>query len=99
MTWSLNRYPRWAQPRLAALLPRQLQLAGRFSLSLVGDLDAGGTKPYRARKGGPRVPFRQRVITQLVCATAGGDNNIRTVTCESPRAYEITIFVPLQRVQ
>src|SRR6516164_2195151 len=25
-TWSLSRYPRWAQPRLAALLPRQLQL-------------------------------------------------------------------------
>ena len=25
---------------------------------MVGDLDAGGTKPYRARKGVPRVPFR-----------------------------------------
>ena len=44
---------------VAALLPRQHRLAGRFSLSLVGDPDARWTKPYRARKGVPRVPFRQ----------------------------------------
>jgi hypothetical protein len=40
---------------VAALLPRQLRLAGRFSLSLVGDPDAGGTKPYRARVRVSRV--------------------------------------------
>jgi len=33
---------------------------------MVGDLDAGGTKPYRARKGVPRVSFRQPAKKRIV---------------------------------
>jgi hypothetical protein len=41
---------------------------------MVGDLDAGGTKPYRARK---RVPFVQNIAARVQAPQENGGNVTR----------------------